>query len=542
MKHVCTLLALVFLIACTRGHDVDPESMLSKRPSGPGNVYDFVGVMKDVSESAGRYLNTIEDRYGIEILIVVLPRLPESKTIAETASEMHSNWNIGKDQGSRGILILLVDDVKEVKVEVGFGLEDVFTDLFTSLVETRQLQPHYDAGTLHVGLIALLEECEARAQIKHMDRYTPDDISRRDHRYLSQGGGARHELTEPARTAEWPKTLNPTYPAGQSPDDAWNTLLKAWNDAVSDPFLGVYTATARLAYRDYTTTPAEALKKNHRTYAKKAYRILTDGAYAVISFGNTKGWDNAPFLFCRTQEGWQFDLVSQRRFIRMGPAPDWGVEYGDHPYMTLLMDSFRYHGQDIPLPEQDRYTPDRDKIVADQILDAEARYREKPNDAETALRLGRLYAITAMGPKAIPLLTAAATSTPDDHRPYQYLAVAHVDAHYQYASALAALERVVDLRPDAYFGWAFTGYIHYRNKDDSKAVQAFDKALDIEPDDAYAHTYLALSYARLHQKALALDPRRATYEELSRRHAEKVRASATDHPIRVRQLERLMDR
>ena len=84
--------------------------------------------------------------------------------------------------------------------------------------------------------------------------------------------------------------------------------------------------------------------QQHQTFITKSYDIFEDGDHAVIVFGNKEGWDNAPFLFCRTQAGWQFDLVHQRRFIRMGPSPTWGVEFGEHPYMDMLWDAFRFYG------------------------------------------------------------------------------------------------------------------------------------------------------------------------------------------------------
>ena len=70
----------------------------------------------------------------------------------------------------------MVDDVKEVKLEVGFELEDVFTDLLTGHIENRQLTPHYSAGQLEIGLIAVLEELEARAQVKFKGDYTREEI------------------------------------------------------------------------------------------------------------------------------------------------------------------------------------------------------------------------------------------------------------------------------------------------------------------------------------------------------------------------------
>jgi tetratricopeptide (TPR) repeat protein len=536
MKQCILALIIVLFFGGTANSDFDLDTVLSHRPRTKGLIHDYVGVMKNVKESSNAYLKNIRNRYGIEILIVTLPGLSGKRTVNETAAELFSNWKIGKDVHGRGILVLLVDDVKEVKLEVGFDLEDVFTDLFTGYIEDQQLQPYYNAGELAIGVIAMLEELEARAQVEQKGLYSLSEISRLDAPYLSQGAGARQALEKNTRQLEFSGEVNQRYPAGQTPEDAWLIMIQAWQDRVRDPYLGVYTAVARLGFRDYTTVSDAYLKDQYKTYAFKSYRILQNGPYAVVSFGKKDGWDNAPFLLCRTPAGWQFDLVHQRRFIRMGKAPHWGVEFSEYPYMELLMDSFQFHGQDIPLSEQDRYTIDRDIEYANRILQYEALFREDPKNFDTALELGRLYAITAMGRKGIKILNTAAALCPDDPRPYKYLAVAHVDAHYQYDTALKVLNRYVQLTPKDSFGYKFKGYLHYRKKDYRKAADAFEKALSLNPDDCYAHFYLAYTYAGLYEEAMKLNPRRKTYKERFYDHVDRTRSFFEAHPLRVQKL------
>ena len=74
---------------------------------------------------------------------------------------------------------------------------------------------------------------------------------------------------------------------------------------------------------------------------------------AVVSFGDKKGWDNVPFLLCNTPEGWKFDIVYKRKYIRMGPSPEWGIERTIFPYIELLEEFPYYTGQDMPLEAED---------------------------------------------------------------------------------------------------------------------------------------------------------------------------------------------
>lgn len=258
----------------------------------------------------------------------------------------------------------------------------------------------------------------------------------------------------------------------------------------------------------------------------------------MIYFGKKRGWDNSPFFFCRTREGWQFDIVHQRRFVRMGPAPDWGIEFSEHPYMGLLMDTFYYNGQDIPLEGDDLYTIEADADLAGQILAYEALHRKSPQNLEAALELARLYTVVSMSRKAIPLLRAVQQRSPEDARPHKYLAIAFVNAFYQYDKAKRSLDAYIELAPQDLFGYTFRGYIHYRKKEYDKAVEDMEKALQIDPQSCYAHYHLTCAYAGRYQNASRLDPRRRRYQERFLYHKDQTRRFENEHPVRVAWLNR----
>jgi tetratricopeptide (TPR) repeat protein len=538
MSRLAIVLTIVLLTGCSGNAGFDLTAVMTSRPEDGRMVFDYTGSLDGVSETTSRYLENIRDRYGIEILIAAFPTLDGAYTVNEAAVAVFSNWGIGRDYNSRGILLLLVDDEKQVRLEIGFELEDVFTDLFTGHAENKQLRPHYSAGHLDTGIIAVIEELEARAQIKAGGEYDRTDIEALDDRYLSQGAGARYNLEQHVSEPVFRRSANTNYPAGKTPSDAWETLIRKWRDRQRDPWLGVLAPTARLAYRDYVNMPDSSFDENVRTYAGKEYTVLQDGNFAVIYFGKKTGWDNSPFLFCRTPEGWQFDLVHQRRYIRMGTAPDWGVEFSEHPYMGMLMDSFGYGGQDIPLAGEDLYDTQRDGDLAEAILAQEALHSADPEAFDPAMALGRLYSLTAMGRKALGLLQKAKKLNPEDPRPDKYMAIANVDAFYQYETALKSLDAYIEKVPGDVFGYNFRGYILYRKGQDAEASDALEAALALAPENCYAHYYLARIYARRYESATGLDPRRNTFLERYQEHVAATRSHGGAHPLRVEMLNR----
>ena len=65
-----------------------------------------------------------------------------------------------------------------------------------------------------------------------------------------------------------------------------------------------------------------------------------------------------------------------------------------------------------------------------------------------------------MGQKRLKLLNRARELRADHPGVLKQLAIAHVDAHYQYETALPLLQRYVELRPKDPFGYFFLGYLH----------------------------------------------------------------------------------
>ena len=481
---LCLLsLTLLGLGGCSGAEDPKRGSRL---------LLDEANLLSDISESIEKYLNLIREDYGVEVVLVTLPTIGADETLKEAAARLFTEWDIGRDYNGQGLLLMLTAQDKEVRLEVGSALEHVFTDLFTGHIETKQLKSYYLSGQLETGLVAVVEEIEARAQLVSRDLADAAAIGSRDQRFLSAGGGADVDLEE--FQEETVRTKNRIYPAGNSPEEAWRTLIDSWRDKNRNPDIAVYTPITRLIYRDFTHLPDRRFEEDVRTWGTKPFEIISDGRYAVVFFGNKKGWDNAPFLFCRTEEGWQFDMVHQRKLVRMGRAPAWGIERGEHPYMALMSRCPYWMGQDIPLADTDVYSVAGDKQTAARIIFLESRLDSGVEDFATLYELGRLYTITSMGQKRLSFLNRARSMRPDHPDVLKFLAIAHVDSNYQYETALPLLQRYVELRGEDSFGYFFLGYIYLMLNQPEQSIKVLKEGLALDPDDIYGLCKLARAY------------------------------------------------
>jgi len=513
-----------------------PES----RPSGKNNyIFDYALILDDIKSSTGKYLAIIKNDYAIEALIVTLPSLPPSHTIESLAAEMFSNWQIGSTTGGRGLLLLLSDKEKLIKIEVSYELEDVFTDIFCGYIEDKQLKGYFLSNQVDIGLVAVMEEIEQRAQIKHQADYTVAQIDELDAELLSGGAGAKRQLSD--YREEEISAVGQNYPAGHSPDKAWHALIRSWQDKARDPNLGVYTRITRLAYRDFKNLPDSRYEEDVNTYKNKPYEVIQNDTYAVIFFGKKKGWDNAPFLFCRTAAGWQFDIVHQRKYVRMGRNPHWGIERADYPYVDLLAKCPYWMNQDIPREGDDIYRIENDYRLADEIMGLEKAYESHPEDFATVMHLGKLYTITSLSPKKrISLLKKAKQLNPDSPEPYKYLGIVHLDAFYQFDSAIKEMEAYVRRKPEDVFGHNYLGYLYYCEKHYKPAIKELNKAVQLRADNCYAYAKLSRTYAGLFLDASELDPRRTGYRRKAVMMFEKASATESADPRRIKWLQRYL--
>jgi len=468
----------------------------NSRPPGEAFLYDYANILEDVDEYSNNYLKGIKDRYEIEAVIISIPSLDNIRTVEEAAVEILNNWKIGKDYNGRGIVLFFAEKEKKIKLEVSYELEDVFTDIFCGFVEDKQLRPYFLGGQLGIGLLAVMEEIENRSQIKHQDDYTGKIISGLDDALLSGGAGAKRELLEFEK--ETVESSGSLFPAGKTPAQGWETLINSWRKKTRDPNLGVYTEITRLAYRDYQNLPDSRYNEDVKTYGRKFFEIIQNENYAVIFFGNKKGWENAPFLFCKTSDGWQFDIVHQRKYIRMGPNPKWGIERANYPYVDLLSKCPNWMGQDIPLVESDIYKISDDKKTAAHIKQLEKEYKANPNNIDMLIELGRQYTITSLELKSIALLKKAKQLNPQNPLPYKYLSIRYVDSTYQYDKAIEEMKVYVKLKPDDLFGRNFLGYLYFCKKNYKQAIKEFKKAIRLKKDNCYAYCKLSRCYGLLH--------------------------------------------
>jgi len=424
-------------------------------------LFDYTGDLHHYEENIGRFLRRMSQRVQIEAVIVTLPQLPAGTYLEEVAVKLVDRWRIGGDKDGRGLLLLLVEDDKQVKLEVTYELEDVFTDAFTADIQDLQLRPYYLTGDIGTGLAAVMEEIEKRAELEHCGTDGADRIAQLDRELLSGGAGAKRSLDRYGRKEDDAMIAAPhgARLGARSAKEAWETLLLKWAGEGADIDVDVYTEMSKMAMGS-AEHPDPRTVRSLPHWRQAEYEVRQDEDHAVIWFGNRDGWDNAPFLFCRTSTGWKFDIVHQRRLVVMGPSPSWWIARGDYPYVALLPDAPQSSGKDLPLPREDRYSCSEDEEMAAQIRALEKAHEGASDDIEVLMALLRLNVITGRRPvHVMPLITRLKTLAPNHPDVYKYAAIYNVHSFFQYETALAEVNVYAKLRPNDAFGHDFIRFL-----------------------------------------------------------------------------------
>jgi len=115
-----------------------------------GHVSDFAGVFEPASrDSLEQYLLSVKTLTGSEIAVVTLPSL-EGGEIGDFANRLFERWGIG--QKDKGALLLTALEERDVRIEVGYGLEGILTDARTGRILDESVIPRFKEGQYAAGL------------------------------------------------------------------------------------------------------------------------------------------------------------------------------------------------------------------------------------------------------------------------------------------------------------------------------------------------------------------------------------------------------
>lgn len=133
-----------------------------------GRVNDNAEILSaEVRRSLSEKLKAHEDRTGNQVVVLTLPTL-EGDSIEEYAVRVFKEWGLGQKGRDNGVLVVVASQDRRMRIEVGYGLEPVLTDLQAGRIIRNVMTPRFKAGDYNGGIdagvqmiITVLEKGEA---------------------------------------------------------------------------------------------------------------------------------------------------------------------------------------------------------------------------------------------------------------------------------------------------------------------------------------------------------------------------------------------
>lgn len=120
------------------------------RPAG--FVNDFASVLSGEEKTAlEAKLKNFSASSSNEIAVAIVNSLG-GDTIENFAVKLFEDWKIGKEKKDNGVLILAAMQDKQVRIEVGYGLEGALTDARSSSIIRNDIVPNFKGGNYYGGL------------------------------------------------------------------------------------------------------------------------------------------------------------------------------------------------------------------------------------------------------------------------------------------------------------------------------------------------------------------------------------------------------
>lgn len=96
-------------------------------------------------------LYTNEVKTSSEIALLTIPSL-KGDNIENFSIKVVEKWKLGKAKHDNGVLLLVVVNDRKVRLEVGYGLESVLTDITSGFIIRDYIVEHFKRGDYYTGI------------------------------------------------------------------------------------------------------------------------------------------------------------------------------------------------------------------------------------------------------------------------------------------------------------------------------------------------------------------------------------------------------
>ena len=137
-------------------------------PKPAGRITDLANVIDQGTEAdLDRRLDTLEQKTSSEVAVVTVPSL-DGVPVEDYAVRLFKEWGIGQAGQDNGVLVLVAPNEREIRIEVGYGLEGILPDGLAGQIIREQFIPRFREDDYNGGIrdgVARVIEIVERQQV-----------------------------------------------------------------------------------------------------------------------------------------------------------------------------------------------------------------------------------------------------------------------------------------------------------------------------------------------------------------------------------------
>ena len=123
-------------------------------PRLTGPVVDRAGMLSAAAEDQISAALTQLQRQpgGAQIAVLTVPDLGD-ETIEQASIQVVDAWQLGSEAGDDGILLMVAQDERRIRIEVGQGLEGNLPDAYARRIIDEAMRPLFRSGNVDQGIL-----------------------------------------------------------------------------------------------------------------------------------------------------------------------------------------------------------------------------------------------------------------------------------------------------------------------------------------------------------------------------------------------------
>lgn len=131
-----------------------PAAAAPDYPALTGRVVDAANLLTTQARAdLDAKLAAHEQQSGNQVVVATVPSL-DGESIEEYGVGLGRHWGIGREGEDDGVLLIVAPNEREVRIEVGYGLEGALTDALSSQIIQNEILPRFRAGDMSGGIVA----------------------------------------------------------------------------------------------------------------------------------------------------------------------------------------------------------------------------------------------------------------------------------------------------------------------------------------------------------------------------------------------------